>query len=191
MTRQQRLLILLAVLAASPILLVLILWLSLLYSRDPFNHALAHFGTWPVACTWHGCVTTRNWQKQYQARILFSKTINQGEPSPQDALTTLIRQRLVSESFVASPVTMRDAARYREEILQAKDGSKIAESTGLTLDDYDRYVILPLLQQEVLRQERNIGDYNELFHQLAQKSSVWVLLSTFKWDIEKAKVLSL
>ncbi len=190
MTRQQRLFMLLGAIAISPFVIVACLWLWLLFSRDPFNHPLSRTGSWPIACSLRSCLTTSSWHKQYEARTLFAKTINQDMPSPNDALTTLIRQRLVNESFVHSPVTIRDAVRYREEILQARDETKVLSSTGLSTNDYDKLVILPLLQQEMLREERDTADLGALFKQLAAERMIWIFPATLKWDKSEAKVIT-
>lgn len=189
MTRKRRIFIFLLAVAISPLIFTIALWLWLSLSNDPFNHILTKFSSWPVACSLRGCITTTDWHKHHQARTTFTKTTNLEAPSVNDSLTTLVRQHLISEAFIYSPVTMRDAIRYREEILQARDESKIISSTGLALNDYDRLVILPLLQQENMRRERNISDYDQLFQQLAQEISVWVLPSTIKWNKEEARVV--
>lgn len=172
----------------SPVLLWTILWISIMVNRNIYQHSLSESGLWPVICSTRGCVTTSGWHKHYRARGVFARETGQNAPTPEEALTTLARQHLVDKALGDSPITLGNARRYREEVLQAKDEAKIVEATGLSLDDYDKLVILPLLKQEVLRQRKKSASLEEMFSQLAQERKIWVLPRGLVWDKETAEV---
>jgi len=176
-------------LLCSPILFWLLLWASVMLSPDLYTHELSKTGLWPVICSTRGCVTTSGWHKHYQARVLFAEAAKQEVPSPEEALTTLARQHLVDRAMTNWSVTKGDARRYREEVLQTKDEVKILESTGLAVADYDKFVILPLLKQEVLREQMKVDDFDEMFKRLAQERRVWALPRGLIWDKESATVV--
>ncbi|MBI4022249.1 MAG: hypothetical protein HY372_02740 [Candidatus Andersenbacteria bacterium] len=176
-------------LAALPVLLGG-LWLTVLLNKDPLNSTLGTRFPWPVACSLRGCVTTTAWDKQLEARTAFNQAAKQPPPTAPEALTTLVRQHLVSHAFIRVPVTAQDAVRYREEVLNARDESAVQEAVGLPLKDYDNLVILPLLQQEALRQERRVETFDEMFTLLARERPVWVLLRGLVWDKASAKVIA-
>jgi hypothetical protein len=121
--------------------------------------------------------------------LAFAEATGQTPPSQADALTTVVRQHLVRNAFLRAPVSKQDAVRYREEVLKARDSQAVRDATGLTLDDYDTFVILPLLQQEALRQERRVESLDELFKLLAAERPVFVLAWPLKWDRGVAKVV--
>lgn len=166
----------------SPVLLWLLVWVSVLMSKDVYQHQLSEPGLWPIICSTRGCVTTSGWHKHYRSRLVFAKAAAQTAPTPEEALTTLARQYLVNKALVNSPITVGDARRYREEVLQAKDAEQILKTTGLTLDEYDKLVVLPLLKQEVLRKRKNSSSLEELFKTLAKERRVWVLPRGLVWD---------
>lgn len=165
-------------------------WVTVLLSRDPLHFALGARFPWPVACSMRGCVTTTAWGRQLSARAAFNQAAKQPAPLAAEALTTLVRQHLVSHAFIRVPVTAHDAIRYREEVLNARDEAAVQEAVGLPLKDYDSFVILPLLQQEALRQERRVESFDELFTLLARERPVWVLPRGLVWDKASAKVIA-
>lgn len=173
----------------SPVLFWLLLWASILLSSSVYTHSLSKTGLWPIICSTRGCVTTSSWHKHYQARLVFAKAIEGETPSPEEALTTLARQHLVNKAIANWPVTIREARRYREEVLQVRDETKILETTGMAIDDYDKFVILPLLKQEVLREQMDITEFDELFKKLAADRDLWALPRGLKWDKETATVV--
>lgn len=172
----------------SPVLLWTLLWISIILSRDIYQHQLSESGLWPIICSTRGCVTTSGWHKHYRARLVFAQETEQTTPTPEEALTTLARQHLVDKELSDSPVTISNARRYREEVLQVRDGDKILKTTGLSLDNYDRLVILPLLKQEVLRQRRKDASLDEMYKGIAGKRGLWVLPRGLVWDEAEAKV---
>jgi len=141
-------------------------------------------------CSNQGCITTSGWHKHWQARLVFVAAAEQDKPAPEEVLTTLARQHLVDKALISSPVTLGDARRYREEVLLAKDEGQIVEVTGLSLDDYDKLVILPLLKQEVLKQQRGNESLETMFKELAKDRSLWVLPRGLKWDKDLATVVA-
>jgi hypothetical protein len=171
------------------LVVVLALWGGLFLRRETLNFWLARQVPWPIACSLRGCVTTITWEKHWQVRKMFAETAEQPVPTQAQALTTLVRQHLVKHAFLRVPVSKQDAVRYREEILNAREEPAVFEATGLTLDDYDMFVILPLLQQEALRQERSVESLGELFTLLASERPLVVLSWPLKWDKETATVV--
>lgn len=170
-------------------LIVVAAWIWVLLAREPHTAALGRRLPWPVACSLRGCVTTRSLTRHLEARTAFNRATKQPAPATAEGLTTLLRQHLVRQAFVRIPVTPQDAVRYREEVLNARDESAVRETVGLTLQDYDTYVILPLLQQEALRSERSVETFDELFTLLARERPVWVLSRGLVWDKANAKVV--
>jgi len=83
---------------------------------------------------------------------------------------------------------MGDARRYREEVLQAKDPEQIERATGLTIPQYDKLVVLPLLQQEAVRLERSADNYEILFADLAKDRPIVILAWPYRWDGETGSV---
>lgn len=178
----------LVVLLGLPVVLVLVLWNWVLASDDALNNPVASFVGWPVACSTRGCVTTRTWQEHYQARQAFALSSEQEPAPPHEALTTLLRQHLVKHAFLRTPVTTRDAVRYREEILGVRNEEQVWQATGLTLEEYDELVILPLLQQEALKQQNSVESNDELYRLLAKERRVVVLPWGLSWNSEQAAV---
>lgn len=165
-------------------------WGFMLLQREPLQSRVGTLLPWPVACSLRGCVTTTAWQAQVAARTTFNRAGSQPAPTADEALTTLLRQHLVSHAFIRVPVTAQDAVRYREEVLNAREEAAVQETVGLSLADYDTYVILPLLQQEALRQERKVESFDELFTLLARERPLWVLSRGLAWDKSTAKVVA-
>lgn len=173
----------------SPIILWLLFWLSILLSNNLYTHQLSQPGLWPVICSNRSCVTTSAWHKHYQSRKIFAEAVNEEPPTPEKALTTLARQHLVDKAKNSWPVSLTDARRYREEVLQNKSKEKIKQTTGLTLEEYDKYVVLPLLKQEILRTQMQAENFDAMFKQLARQRALWALPRGLIWDRESAKVI--
>ena len=180
----------LAVVILLPVVLTLALWGWVLSSDETLNNPVASYVGWPVACSVRGCITTKTWQSHYRTRQAFAKAVEQEAPQPVKALTTLLRQHLVEHAFLRTPVTAREAARYREEILGARDEGQVLLASGLTIEEYDQFVILPLLQQEALKQQNSVESSQELYRQLAADRSIVVLLWRLRWDSERAEVMA-
>lgn len=172
-----------------PVVLILTLWAWVLSSDEALSSPMASYVGWPVACSVRGCITTKTWQDHYRMRQAFAKAAEQEAPQPVEALTTLLRQHLVEHAFSRTPVTTREAARYREEILGARDENQILLATGLTIEEYDQLVILPLLQQEALKQQNSVESSQELYGLLAADRSIVVLPWRLRWDSEQAEVV--
>src|SRR5581483_11638883 len=92
------------------------LWLVVITSTDPLHTPLGALPL-PVACTTHSCVFSSRWRAQTEALDLFARTSHEPAPSATQTLTTLVRQHLVSQSLVRSPVTADDVTRYRSDVL--------------------------------------------------------------------------
>ena len=161
---------------------------AVLFPRDPLSSRLAERFPWPVACSTRGCITTKSWEQHWLARQAFAKAAGAAAPTSREALITVVRHHLVRHAFLRVPVTADDAARYREEVLGLTDEAAVQETVDLTLADYDTQVLLPLLQQEALRQERSIESLDELFTILAQERPVVVLPLHLKWNKDTATV---
>lgn len=161
-------------------------WLVL--AHQPLSNPLTKWLPWPVACSTRGCITTWDWQRQTTAARVFAAQTTEAITA-NDTLATLIRQHLVHYAFVQSPISVSDAKRYREEILKISSEELVKEKTGLSLVDYDRLVIMPLLEQESLRQQRKAETLDELFVQLAQERWVVVFPWHMRWDKNSAKVM--
>lgn len=177
------------ILALGVLLTVLSLWIWLLLSVDAFSHPLSS-GAWPLACSWRmGCISSATWHKHHQARLIFAEVTKSEKPLPITTLTSLIRQRLVSNSFLPVPISREDAKRYREKVLEMNEEETVKNTTGLSLKEYDKLVILPLLRQEALRQQKGFNSLDDLFVSLANDNSVYVLSKGLVWDKEKAEVV--
>lgn len=159
----------------------------ILMARQPLNSPLARWLPWPVVCSTRGCITTWAWERQTRAAKVFASQTTEAITNA-DTLTTLVRQHLVHYAYLRSPVSVADARRYREEILKITSEEPVREKTGLSLADYDRLVILPLLEQESLRQQRKVETLEELFGGLAEERKLWVLPVGLVWDKEIAGV---
>lgn len=163
-------------------------WSWVLLSAMPLDVPIASWLPWPVVCSTRGCITTRDWQRQQAAVALFAQRSEREELSLVDSLTTLVRQHLAHYGQLKSPITDTDAARYREEILNGKDENLIREATGLSPADYDELVIKPFLEQESLRQQRRAETAEDLYKQLAQERTIFVLPRNLTWNAQEAKV---
>lgn len=178
-----------AVLVLGVLLTITSLWVWILLSSDVFSHPLSK-GAWPLACSSQlGCITSAAWHNHYRARLVFADVTESEKPEPISVLTSLIRQRLVRNSFLLIPISREDAKRYREKVLGMYEEKVVKETTGLSLKEYDELVILPLLRQEALRQQKGFDSFDDLFISLARDNSVYVFPKGLVWDKEKAEVV--
>lgn len=159
-----------------------------LTADNPLENPLGGKIAWPVACSSRGCITTLDWQQNLQARKMFSQVLEESPPTATQALTTTIRHHLVKHALLSSSVTLEDARRYRKEILHLDDEKLVKETSGLTLDEYDKMVLMPLLRQEALRQQYHVESFDDLFKQLARDRRIVVLPLGLTWNREEAKV---
>lgn len=134
-------------------------------------------------------MTTWAWQRQQTATEVFANLSEREQPPIAQSLTTLTRQHLAHWSQLKSPVTIAAATRYREEILNATDETLIRQTTGMSVADYDKLVILPYLEQESLRAARRAESPDDLYKQLASERWLVVLPWHLKWDRGEGKVL--
>lgn len=172
------------------LVLVIVLWVSVLFSKQPLRHPLISAFPWPIACSRRGCVSSRTWARLWQTQTTFAQTTDTAVPTEAQTLTTAVRRHLVQKALVRSSLSMADVRRYREEVLHLKDPAMAQEHTGLSLTQYDRFVLLPFLQQEELGQRQQVATLPDLFRQLSQERSVFILPRGLVWDIEKAEVVS-
>lgn len=166
----------------------LIVWLLLVGGQEPFVHRLAAWPVFPVACSTRGCISTAQWQRQQETQARFAAATGSEAPTPAQSLTTVVRQHLVRHASVRIPATLADARRYREDVLQARDSAAIEQATGMTSAEYDRLAVLPLLQQEAVRLERDIATYDALFEALANERSIVILAWRYRWDGDTGSV---
>ena len=173
---------------ATIVVLLLGGWVWVLASENPLDNPIAGWLPWPVACSTRGCVTMWSWQRHELAAAIFAQATEEERLSPAATLTTLVRQHLAHYAQLKSPITDADAARYREDILNATDEAWIQSATGMTLVDYDEYVVKPFLEQESVRQQRRAEQVDDLYKQLAQERWVIVLPFSLSWDREQGRV---
>ena len=168
----------------------LLAWGMVLASSNPLQHGWMNRFPWPVACSSRGCVTTQDWAQQYNLAQKFSAVTGAAVSSPADALTTAIRQHMVEHAFLKSPVTLADATRYREQILQLTDEAMIKTTFGLTASQYDKIVVLPFLKQQALQQQLQADTIDDLYAKLAQERLIVLLPWHFRWDTQKGAVVT-
>lgn len=190
MQAKQRILVYgLMIFVVAPLIIWLIAYSSILFSSNILEHPLARIPLFPVLCSSRGCVTTATWVTNHTIQVAFAEATETDAPSLLNSLTTVARQHLVTHASLRVPVTTGDARRYRTDILQATDESLTLETLGLSLADYDQIVILPLLQQEALRQERLAESLDDLFRLLAQERYIGIPPLTLQWDSSAAQVV--
>ena len=165
------------------------IWIWLLATSDPLNQPIATAAPWPIACTTRGCITTMDWDRHVKLRQSFAATVNEEVPEANKVLTTILRQHIAHYAQLRSPVTLADAQRYRQDILNLKSEDDVKRLTGLTVSDYDHYVVLPFLEQESLRQFRQAETTDDLYQKLAKERKVFLLLWQYKWDTGKGMVV--
>ncbi len=178
---------------ASIVFLLFLGWVGILTSivlkDNPLDHSLARLPLWPVACSTRGCVTTATWAQYHTEHIAFSQSTQQEHPTPVESLTTVVRRHLLDNAFVKNPASMADARRYREEILHITSQDQL-QKVGIqsSLIEYDADVILPLLLQEALRQQRQVESTDELYAQLAKERFILLLIPAWRWDKDTGAV---
>lgn len=177
---------LLLIITGSVVGVLIFIWLGLyiwlLTMQNPLNHPLVGMPLWPIACTTRGCVTSSTWATYHELMNTFARISEQTEPNPEASFTTAVRRHLVSNAFLQSPVTLQDARRYREEILKLTRDDQLQGVVPVTLTTYDQEVVLPLLQQEALRQQNSVESTEELYSTLTQDRPVLILPFVFQWD---------
>ncbi len=148
---------------------------------NPRVNPLSRWLPWPLICSTRGCVTTMDWAQYIDLSDRFSEQAGTAKLSSTEMLTTLARQHLVSRAQLKSSVTEEDAWRYRTEILNLSD-EEVKEFSGLEADEYDKYVVLPLLRQENIRQYRQAETTDELYKVLAGERWMAALPIGMWWD---------
>lgn len=161
------------------------MWIFLLLSKSPLENSLSSLFPWPIACSARGCITTMSWAQQYTLSQAFAQLTSTGRPSPEQSLTSALRRHIVENAFLRSPVTMGDAKRYRNDILNVKEDNSLKNIVGSGVDEYDQFVIVPFLQQEALRTQYHVESTEELYKQLNKEHPVILLLFKYRWDKEK------
>ncbi len=189
MTGKKKLGIGAAAIIGLPAVTWLVLWIWLLSAKQPLQHPLASYPLWPVACSTRGCVTSSSWLLQHQLQLAFAQALYQDMPSPEKSLTTAVRQHILAQAFLRSPVTVSEAKRYREEVLHISDREQLKNILDLPLADYDTNVILPLLQQEALRQERKTESREELYGQLSKERLIILLPFQLRWNKDSGEAV--
>lgn len=179
----------LTALVVGPLICFLVVWLWFLSKPVPFAYTWAERGLWPVACSTRGCVTTRDWARQYTTAEKFAELTGAKAQTPEEALTSSVRQHLLAHAFFKSPVTFSDARRYREQVLNVNKVDFLQEKLGLTGEEYDEFVILPFLEQEALRQEQKVESTDELYRLLAKDRFILLLSWQYRWDRQAGKAV--
>lgn len=143
----------------------------------------------PVACTVRGCITNKTVSRQVQLDATFMQILKQRAMSRKESFTTVLRRHLVQHANPPTPATLADARRYREEILHLKDEPAVKEVSGLTLEEYDEFVILPFLQQAALQQQYKTETPEELYAALSRNRFILILQPRLKWDKSTSTVI--
>lgn len=172
-----------------PIIFVLCLWLWFLSKPAPFDSTWAARGLWPVACSTRGCVTTRDWNRQFRVAEKFALLTASPQQTLDESLTTAIRHHLLHHAFFKSPVTAAEAKRYRQQVLNVNKIEFLQENLGMTAEEYDQYVILPFLEQEALKAQNKVESVDELYANLSKERFILFLPWQYSWDKEAGKVL--
>lgn len=183
------LLLSLAYLLALFFIIFIAAWMWILFDSQPLHNPLARAFPWPVACSSRGCVTSQTWAQKFDLAGQFATQVHITPPTPASALTTVIRQHLARHAFLRSPVSVSDAKRYREDILNLKDAEQLQGVLHLSVDDYDRLIVLPFLQQEALRAQYKIESTDQLYAALARERAIILLPWHFTWDKSKGIVI--
>lgn len=176
-------------LVITPLVVLVALWLWFLSKPAPFDYALTAQGLWPVACSTRGCVTTKDWAIQFRAAEKFALLTASSQQSLDESLTSAIRHHLLHHAFFKSPVTEADAKRYREQVLNVNQVEFLQENLGMTPAEYDRYVILPFLEQEALKAQNKVESLDELYAGLSHERLIVFLPWQYRWDAQTGTVL--
>lgn len=164
------------------------LFVYVLSSTNPAEHSWIGSNPWPIACSTKGCMTTQDWARQYTLAQSFATLTGAPKQTPTEAFTTVIRQHLLAHAFLKSPITKAEAKRYREQVLRISDDRFLNSTLGLSADEYDRYVIMPFLQQEALRKTKELKDSTALYVALSKERFILLLPWHFTWDTDKGIV---
>lgn len=156
-------------------------------SRDTLGAPFATLIPWPAACSTRGCITTRAWANQVERAENIARATKYEVPTSRQVLNTLIRQHLAHFGQLRSPIGIKEAQRYRRDILNMPD-EKVAQAAGLSPFEYDQYFIVPFLEQESLRQERSVESVDELYRLLAGERYVFVLPVHLTWDRSEGRL---
>ena len=156
---------------------------------SPLGALPASWLPWPVVCSTRGCVTTWDWQRQQTLAEAFAQASDSPPPTSAATLTTLVRQHLVRFATATSDVTLADAARYREEILNVSSTEQLQETLPVTLEEYDELIVLPYLAQESLRHHQRAETPADLHQKLASERLLIVLPFQLRWNAGNATVI--
>lgn len=168
----------------------LTLFAVIVFHPNPLNVWTSKSLPWPAACSTKGCVTTKAWARQNEINQMFTESTNEEPMTTTDALETLLHQHLVEKETSINNVVRADATKYRQEILNLENEEQVQETLGLSLTEYDDLVLVPLLKQEALRQERGLTSPQQLFANLAQHRTIFVLPQSLRWDRATATVVA-
>jgi len=164
-------------------------WLWLLAASNTLQNPLARWPVFPVACTTRGCITSATWLQHHQRAAAFSTASLVDIPGPTESFTTIVRHHLLTHATVQAPATLADAGRYREEVLHLNSQEQLDDIFPVSLDEYDRQVILPFLQQEGLRQLHKVETTEELYRILSQQRRVIILPFQYTWNPDQGAVI--
>lgn len=161
-------------------------YIWLLALANPADHPLMYMPLWPAACTSRGCITSAAWLKQH---TLMNNAYVLEEVSYADSLTTAVRKHLILTTGMNSSVTQDDVRRYREDVLHVATTEDLGSDFKISLQEYDRHVVLPYLTQEALKTERRVESTEELYALIATERSVIVLPFRFRWNKDRGEVI--
>ena len=151
--------------------------------------AYASFGL-PVACGSHGCIRVVDATAQREYDSAFARSTNAKQPSEQEIFTTLLRRYLLTHAATTSSVSLRDAVQYRTDILHTTDPAIVQMLGFSSFEEYDKLVLVPFLQQEVLMKERRIDTPSALYTRLAQEQSIFLFKTGYKWNKATGEVVA-
>lgn len=144
----------------------------------------------PVACGSHGCVRSSDLEQQKRYDAAFARSTNSSIPSQQTSLTTTIRRYFVLHAKNMVQISLADALRYREDVLQMKDEEAIKKLGFTSLEEYDRHVVIPYLTQEALLKTRSLSTTDALYRQLAAEQRIILFAQGYRWDPSTAQVVA-
>ncbi|MBI3251505.1 MAG: hypothetical protein HYZ62_01180 [Candidatus Andersenbacteria bacterium] len=175
-------------LVAVPGIFVAGTWIRFLLAETPFHYAWVQ-GAWPLACSTRGCITTADWARQFEVAKRFAVFTGGAAQTPAQALTSALRQHLLSHAFFKSPVTVADAKRYRQEILNVQRTDFLETNLGMSAEEYDQYVILPFLEQQALMGQYKAESTEELYKLLSQERFLVLFTWHYRWDRATGSIL--
>ncbi len=163
------------------------LWAYVLSNTVPHSWLVSSL-PWPIACSSHGCITSKEWASQRSYDIAFAQKTAKVSPSNASTLTTLLRRHLITHATLQSPISPQDAVRYRTAILHDTDLATITPLGMSSFEQYDSTIVLPFLQQEALMQQTNISDTQTLYKNLAKQHPILLLLFHYHWNTDSGEV---